>query len=71
MEQETNYKERMLIELINLVESAERLRLFLQSLNDKPVDDIEKEKIDLMYKQLNAMVDYRGILSKKIILEMK
>lgn len=71
MEQETNYKERMLDELIDLTAKTERLNMYLQSLNNKPVNDAEKEKIDLMHKQIDIMVNYNACLSRRILLEMK
>jgi len=70
MKQKEGYKERMLDELILLVAKIERLSVYLESIDNKPVNE-EKDKIDIMYKQLDYMFNYRACLVKRILLEMK
>lgn len=61
------YKERLVSELRDLVIKITRLEVFLHNHSE----DIEKEKIDLMNKQLVIMYEYLEILEQRIILEMK
>lgn len=60
-----DYKERLLIELTQVVSRIAKLDMFLEN---NSIDS--KEKLELMQNQLNVMIEYSGILQKRILLEM-
>lgn len=60
-----DYKERLLIELIQVASRIAKLDMFLEN---NSIDN--KEKLELMQNQLNVMMEYRNILQKRILLEM-
>ncbi len=60
-----DYKERLLIELIQVASRIAKLDMFLEN---NSIDD--KAKLELMQNQLNVMMEYSDILQKRILLEM-
>lgn len=65
-----NYKERMLIELIELQDKISLLNKYLTSTAEEVRDEKENRKDELMRSQLNAMLDYRGLLIERLKLEL-
>lgn len=65
-----NYKERMLIELIELQDKISLLNKYLTSTAEEVRDEKENRKYKLMRSQLNAMLDYRGLLIERLKLEL-
>lgn len=65
-----NYKERMLIELIELQDKISLLNKYLTSIAEEARDEKENRKDELMRSQLNAMLDYRGLLIERLKLEL-
>ena len=65
-----NYKERMLIEVIELQNKISLLNKYLTSTAEKVRDEKENRKDELMRSQLNAMLDYRGLLIERLKLEL-
>lgn len=65
-----NYKERMLIELIELQDKISLLNKYLTSIAEEVRDEKENRKDELMRSQLNAMLDYRGLLIERLKLEL-
>lgn len=60
------YKERLLEELMALITKIAKLENFLKNANLE-----NKEKTELMSKQLDVMMAYREILAKRVLLEME
>ena len=65
-----NYKERMLIELIELQDKISLLNKYLTSTAEEVRNEKENRKDELMRSQLNAMLDYRGLLIERLKLEL-
>lgn len=65
-----NYKERMLIELIELQDKISLLNKYLTSIAEEVRDEKENRKDELMRSQLTAMLDYRGLLIERLKLEL-
>lgn len=61
----TDYKERMLNELIDLTAKIARLDSFLNS-----TEVMESNRKELMEYQLKAMYEYRECLIRRVIIEM-
>lgn len=65
LENENEYKRRMMFEYRNLVENRLKLETFLRS-----DPSIEKKKLDLLHQQLDAMLRYEDILLERLLLEL-
>lgn len=65
-----NYKERMLIELIELQDKISLLNKYLTSTAEEVRDEKENRKDELMRGQLTVMLDYRGLLIERLKLEL-
>ena len=59
------YQERLLMEYTELVSKFNKLECFIK------YNKIDKEKEELMNRQLDVMMNYRSILEQRILLEMK
>ena len=62
----TDYKERMLLELVDLTAKIARLDSFLNNTTEV----IDTNKRELMEHQLKSMYEYRECLIRRVCLEM-
>ena len=66
-----DYYKRMINELIDLTSKIVLLDNYLEKIDkSKPLTEIFKNKVDLMEKQLDIMVNYRSVLLDRIFLEI-
>lgn len=67
---ETNYKVRMLYELLDLTKKIERLEQYIENTRDKSGTERELEQNKLLNNQIEVMSTYKEILQRRILLEM-
>lgn len=67
---ETNYKSRMLFELLDLTAKIERLGQYIENTKNKPGTEREIEMGKLLNQQFDIMLSYKEILQRRILLEM-
>ena len=63
-----DYKERMLLELVDLTTKIARLDAYLN--NNNATEVIEPNRKELMEHQLKSMYEYRECLIRRVIIEM-
>lgn len=65
----TNYKSRMLFELLDLTEKIERLGRYIKNTKNKSGTEREIEMGKLLNQQFDIMLSYKEILQRRIQLE--
>ena len=67
---ETNYKDRMLYELLDLTKKMERLEQYIENTRNKAGTERELEQYKLLNNQIEVMSAYKEILQRRVLLEM-
>lgn len=67
---ETNYKDRMLYELLDLTKKMERLEQYIENTRNKVGTERELEQYKLLNNQIEVMSAYKEILQRRVLLEM-